>query len=579
VRAEPFSTDILRRNLDELAAAAPEVARWLEAEGDPRSPEAEPAPAPPAPPAHEPRSGGITVVVGGGLLDTVSRLVAAMPPGHQVFVLEPRPGRLARGLGRFDLSPWLREGDLVILAPQEAALEEALSRHPQLALAEQVEFLHLAGEDADRREAAVWARLYRVLGQALKARDLALRWEEPRGANLVDNLVHAAFMGRAAELAGAAAGRPAVVLESGPGLAEAVERLAGHAGGAVVLCSDEALPQVLEAGLVPSAAVTTRPVLGRLSCYCHSDLERVPLVAEELAHAATLRAHPGPRFICLGARGTALGPLKPLAGAFTPQQHTLGRQVELALFLGCRPIVLAGAELTTPGGRLSLPAMDGGRVRAELEQAAAACSLGQVLARAGRTVLAVGPQGQGLPGARLAGWDEAAEPLEPGQPLGLDPVTAERWLGPPELDAFARELKAAAGAATRLWQRAAAPLADFPPERPDAAGSWLNAADRLFVALAEQAAADPLQAAFLEGCLVRAFLRRHRLVCRTRERGMEVREVSRDLSLCLADLEARARVLARGLAETADTLAELAAALAAGDVRHPAAFARRMGRG
>jgi hypothetical protein len=580
VGAEPFSTDILRRNLAELAAAAPEVARWLEVNGEPRAAEAAEAPPAGGPPAdHRPQTGGITVVVGGGLLDTVHRLVRTMPPGHQVFVLEPRAARLARGLGRFDLSPWLREGDLVILAPHEAALEEALSRHPQLALAEQVEFLHLAGDAPDSAEAAVWARLYRVLGQALKARDLALRWEEPRGANLVGNLAQAAFMGRAPELAQAAAGRPAVVLENGPGLGEALERLAGHAGGAVVLCSDEALPLVLESGLTPSAAVTTRPVLGRLSCYCHPALQRVPLVAEELAHAPTLRAHPGPRFVCLGARGTALGPLRRLAGAFTPQQHTLGRQVELALFLGCRPVVLAGAELTTPGGRLALPAMDGGRALAELEQAAAACSLGQVLARAGRTVLAVGAKGQGLPGARLASWEEVLPLMEPGQPLGLDPVAAERWLTPAELEAYAGQLRAAAGAATRLWQRAAAPLADFPPAEPDAARPWLSAADRLFVALAEQAAADPLQAAFLEGCLVRAFLRRHRLVCRTRGEGMSVREVSRDLGLCLADLEARARALARGVSEAADTLAELAQALAQGDRRYQAAFARRMGRG
>ncbi|KMY68840.1 hypothetical protein AAU61_04455 [Desulfocarbo indianensis] len=579
-----FSLQILKKNLTMLAAVAPEVSCWLEMAGEAWDASGLPddldalADGPVPSPEHQPQTGGITVVVGGGSLHEVRRLMNTMPPGHQVFVLEPRARLLANGLGRHDLTTYLREGDLVILAPHECALEEALSRHPQLALAEQVEFLHLAGDDFDGGAAAVWARLYRVLGQALKARDLALRWEEPRGANLVNNLSQVVFMGRALEIIDACHGRPAVIMEAGESLGPALERLAGRLGGAAVLASDEALPQVLEAGIIPTAVVSTRPVLGRLSCYCHPDLERVPLIAEEVAHAPTLRAHPGPRFLCLGARGTALGPFKPLAQFFTPQHHTLGRQTELAIMLGCKPIVLVGADLTSPSGRLTMPGMSGGMVRAELDQAAAACSLGQVLARAGGTALNTAARGLGLPGARLTGLEAVSELFTPGQPLTLPALSEERWLSLAELSAYARELSAAAGSATRLWQRAAAPLADFPPAQPEEASPWLTAADKLFVALAEQAAADPLQAAYLEGCLVRAFLRRHQLVCKGREHGVSLREACRQLNLCLADLENKGQAMAGGLKQVAASLQELADAAGHGDRRAMAGFARRMGR-
>jgi hypothetical protein len=584
-----FSLQTLKKNLTMLAAVAPEVACWLEMANEAWDQSGLPSDIPiprqasslsssAYQPNFQPQIGGITVVVGGGLLDEVLALMRTMPPGHQVFVLEPSARLLTTGLGRFDLAPYLREGDLVVLAPHEHALEEALSRHPQLALAEQVEFLHLNSDYDDDSASATLARLFRVLGQALKARDLALRWEEPRGANLVGNITQAVFMGRALELIGACPDRPAIIMEAGDSLPAFLDQLAGNLAGAVLLVSDEALPQVLEAGVIPTAAVSTRPVLGRLSCYCHQDLERVPLIAEEVAHAPTLRAHPGPRFLCLGARGTALGPLRPLAKHFTPQHHTLGRQTELALMLGCKPIVLVGADLTVPDGRLSMPGMTDGMVSADLDQAAAACSLGQVLARAGATVLNTSPHGLGLPGARPAQMKDVLRLTKPGQPLVLEALTQERWLNFSELSAYARELATATGGATRLWQRAAAPLADFPPADPAKASPWLTAADKLFVALAEQAAADPLQASYLEGCLVRAFLRRHQLVCKGREKGVSLREACRQLNLCLGDLESKAQVLASGLKHATNTFNELAAAMEQDDQRFLSSFARRMGR-
>ncbi len=584
VEGSSFSSQRLHRNLAALAVTAPEVACWLRGAGADREPPPGDCPPPGADQRtslqeYEPPDGGITVILGGGDLRLVWDFLQEAPAGHQVFLLEPHPQCLAAGLGRFDLEPMLCREALVILAPSQAALEEALNRHPQLGLVPRVEFLELAPPPLQRRYGAVWARLYRLLGHALKARDLALKWEEPRGVNLISNLSQVPLMGRVGELAGCLGGGIALLLEAGPSLAPALERLAGKLGGVLVMASDEALPLVMEAGILPSAVACTIPGLGRLSCYSHRGLERVPLIAEDVAHAPTVRAHPGPRFICLGARGTALGPLDYLARHFTPQHHTLGRMAEAALFMGCRHLVLAGADLVDPEGDLSMPAMDGGMVKSDLEKAAAACSLGQVLARGRVTALNTSPGGLGLPGTRLASWKQVGELLPgPGQPLGIEPLVHERWLSPPDLESFARDLRCAAAAANRLWQRAAAPLADYPPQGPEQVRPWLAAADALYVALAEQAAADRLQAAFLEGCLVRAFLRRYRLICQGHQQATGVDEACRGLGSCLKDLQWRAHELAQALAETAGEFMGLAQSLYRDDQGLPQNFARQIGR-
>lgn len=579
-----FSPERLNRNLSVLAALSPEVACWLQMSGSDR----EPCPPPallegpsqlPWPRGHQPRPGGITVVVGGGDLEAVSRLLGSMPEGHQVFMLEPRAELLREGLGQRDLGPYLENEDLVLLAPGELSMERAMARHPQLALAEQVELVDLFNERADAQTAAVRARLYRVLGNALKARDLALKWEHSRGNNLIYNLPHVALMGAAPSLVDSAQGRPALLVEHGPSLDPLLERLAGGMAQVPVFCSDRALPRLLEAGVLPSACVLTSPAAGALFGYNHPLLARVPLVAEEVAHAPTVMSHPGPRFICLGPRGTDFGPLKALGQFFTPQHHTLGRSAELAAACGCKPLILAGCDLTCPKGELRLPAMDGGLVTADLEQTAAACSLGQVLSRVGGPALNLSARGLGLPGTKKVELDEVLPMLEgDGGPMCLTALAGRNWLDAGQMAGFLRGLQQAAAAATLLWQRAAAPTADLPNLSPEQAEGWLSAADGLFVALAEQAAADPLQAAFLEGCLVRAFLRRHRLLCNSEDGRVRVEDACRELGRCLGDIKDRAGELARGLKQTAVMFVELGRALKQGDAAHLESFARGLGR-
>ncbi|MBI5523858.1 MAG: DUF115 domain-containing protein [Desulfarculus sp.] len=580
----PFSLDCLRQNFAVLASVSPEVACWLEAEADFAHCHQRAANLTPSPPHNNPllerglEVGGITVVVGGGLLDEVCQLIKCMPPGHQVFLLEPRAEVLALGLGRFAVEPHLAEGDLVLLAPSEAALEEALQRHPQLALAERLELITMASRDGRPLPEAARARLYRVLGQAVKARDMALNWEGPAGANLVRNLCHLAFMGRSLEMAGSLAGKPALLVEQGPSLGESLERLTGLVGGAALFCTDAALPTVLEAGILPTAVALTNPGQGPLWGFQHQALAATPLVAEEVAHASTVKAYPGPRFLCLGPRVTLPGHFSLLAPSFTPQHHCLARLAEVAALAGCQPLILVGADLCQEGGELNLPGMDGQPVVSSLEQAAAANGLGRVLARLGQGAINTSPRGLGLPGTRPGSLEDLLPILGgPGQPPRAAGLDQEAWLDAAGLAEVAQGLRLAAAGATRLWQRAAAPLLDFPRGQGQQAAALLTSADHLFVALAEQAAAEPLLSAFMGGCLVRAFRRRHRLLCNGRSQGITVDDACQELQRCLQDMESRAGELAVAMRQMADEFEELSQASRAGDREFLSSYARQTG--
>lgn len=575
--ADSRTNQILRQNLAALEQASPEVSRWLadflvEAPPDPATlPGTDLSPERAAP-------GAISVLVGGVELPELAGFLGRVPPGHQVFWLEPR-GELLKGfLARHDLTMLLDSEDLVLLAPGEAELEEALNQHPQLGLADRVRVLALCLGDDSACPTAL-DRVYRVLGRAAAARDHALTWENHTTANLLANLEQAAWMGATGELPGSLYGRPAVIADAGPSLSDFLETMAGRLAGVALFCTDRALAEVLAAGVEPTAVGITAPGP------CHPEgmeepvCGRLPLVAEELASAEVVRDWPGPRLVCLGPRGTGFGPLAGLSGLFTPQQHAISRLAEVAGVCGADPVFLVGCELCSDSPGLGMTAMDGSSVLSSLAEAGCASALGQVLTRRGTRAYSTSPKGLGLPGALLADPARTLAPhAAPGQPLVLEPLMTQRWLEPEELAAFGEDLRVSAARATRLWQRAAAPAADQPAAADEAARRWLLAADALFVALAEQSAADPLMSAVLDGCLIRAFRRRHALVTKSRATRVSLEEACQQLGLCLGEMAAKANELAAGLWRLAEDFKVLARARRRGERQVLAAYAVRAGR-
>lgn len=508
----------------------------------------------------------ITLVLGGGLLDEVAGFLSEMPPGHQIFVLEPRAALLLTALGRHDLSHHLGQEDLVLMAPEEASLEEVLSRNPQLALNSSIQLvhLHLPMDDPCCRRAS--ACLYHLWGRAMQAREQALLCERQRGENLVGNLVHAGFMGGWSSLAGSLGGAPAILITSGDGLKATLQALAGNLAGAAVFCCDDALPAVLDANILPTASVITRCMPSPSSDNGHPWTAKVPLVAEETAHAPTLSAHGGPVFVCLGPRGTAVGPLKGMSRWFTAQQHPLPRMAELALVAGCGPLVVAGGAQCDPNGSLLMPRADGGLVTAGLAQAAAAGAFGRVMQRYGKQGFNT-TRGMELPHTDIMDLEDVVNRLGgKGQPLRIRALEGEQLMGPDNLYQYGKALGDAACMAMRFSKSAAAPMNDEPPRPGKGARLWLKALDGLFVALSEQAAGDPMLSALLEGCLVRAFRRRHRLACWAANRALPVEEVGRQVCLCLEEMRCAVDAVAHRLQKISADMKRLGQSLGRTDL-------------
>ena len=84
-------------------------------------------------------------------------------------------------------------------------------------------------------------------------------------------------------------------------------------------------------------------------------------------------------------------------------------------------------------------------------------------------------------------------------------------------------------------------------------------------------------AAFLDGCLVRSFRRRHHLMCQSRNHSIGIGECCDQLRLCLAELEGRAGELAAGLRRTAEEMNSLAQARRENDLSTLERFARSTG--
>jgi len=257
------------------------------------------------------------------------------------------------------------------------------------------------GEEAWAEEAAR-ARLYRVLSQVLKARDLDLNWEGPSGgANLIRNLCQVAFMGLA------------------PSLAGALPLLAGRLSNAVLFCSDLALPEVLAAGILPTAAVLLSPAAGRLF-FPGPPMAGAPASDRREGRPRRHRVDPSRparhlldpprgRVRSLGRAGRGLHPPAP-----RPEPPGRGG----ATGRGEPSGALVGVDLIDARGHLTLPGTDGSPVQTNLEQASTASGLGLVLARAGGHALNTSWLGLGLPGTRFTELDRLMRELgAPGQPL------------------------------------------------------------------------------------------------------------------------------------------------------------------
>lgn len=278
-----------------------------------------------------------------------------------IIVYEPDVALLRAVLERVDHSAWLAVTPLVFITdPSDAAaLSAALSgREAELALG--MELLDHA--PSRERLGDGLARLRPLVAACIDAVQITINTTLVQSIttlqNELSNLDRYTTCPGIADLAGAARGRPAIVVAAGPSLHRTLDALAqpGVADRFVIIAVQTALKTLLARGVRPHfvTALDYHEISRRFyEGLTSADVAGVTLVAEPKANRAILDAFPGTIRLCGTARlDNLLGDdLRRDMGELKPGATVAHMAYYLARHLGCDPVVLVGQDLGFTDGQ------------------------------------------------------------------------------------------------------------------------------------------------------------------------------------------------------------------------------------
>jgi hypothetical protein len=308
----------------------------------------------------DPKATAAAVVMGFGLGYHVKLLAQRLGPTSAIFVYEPDVGLLRAVLERIDHSGWMRQSQVLILTSAEDAGAIAAATHGRegvIAIGAKMvnhpSSVPRLGADAQR-----FADEFTKVIRAVKSTVItALMQSEVTVRNLLMNIDHYAMRPGVADLAGAARGRPAIVVSAGPSLRRNIDLLSrpGVRERFVIIAVQTVLKTLLARGIRPHfvTALDHHEISRRFyEGLSSADVDGVTLIAEAKANPAILEAFAG----AIRMPGDAV--LDKLLG----QEPVPGNQLKagatvahlayyLARHLGCDPVILIGQDLGFTDGQ------------------------------------------------------------------------------------------------------------------------------------------------------------------------------------------------------------------------------------
>lgn len=290
-------------------------------------------------------------VIGAGLgavLDTIERVGAPT----RVVVLEPDPGAAVLMLARRDWTEWLTQGRLRVLTGPEYAGAAEFARYvdvsaPPLVIASNTLADHRPGEVAAARAVAA-----RMIGEAQSNAAARRRFAGPYLLQTIANLPVLAHEGDAASLDALFPRRPAVVVGAGPSLDENLPALAAMQDRAIVIAADTTLRPLLAGGVRPNLMVGIDPSeLNARHLAGVSGLQDVWLAAEGSLHPAAFTGFAGRTFLFKVSAHEPWPWLRSIGldrGLVRAWGSVVTSAFDLAVRMGCNPIVFAGLDLSYP---------------------------------------------------------------------------------------------------------------------------------------------------------------------------------------------------------------------------------------
>ncbi len=304
---------------------------------------------------------GTVVVLGFALGHHVEALAARAKEVSAVVVFEPDASLLRAVLERIDHSRWITDSRviLVIDADDGPGLSQAL-RGLEAALAVGVEFAeHPPSRSRLAETAARFTQTFSRVFQSLRTHIVTTMVQtDVTVRNELMNVGHYASRPGVADLAGVAAGRPAIVVAAGPSLRRSIELLKtpGLRDRCVIICVQTVLRQLLAERIRPHfvTAIDYHEISRRFyENLDPADVADVTLVAEARANPAILDAYPGPIRVPHDAFLTrTLGwEDRPDRGAMIPAATVAHLSYYLARHLGADPVILVGQDLAFTDGQ------------------------------------------------------------------------------------------------------------------------------------------------------------------------------------------------------------------------------------
>ncbi len=294
------------------------------------------------------------VLVGLGLGYALDLLEACDSPAR-VLAIEPDPAVASLFLARRDWRPWIGADRLRLLVGPDYVGATSLARwidgaHPPPVLVQQ------ALREARPRTAEEATQIaHRVIADAQANADARRRFAGRYLLQSIGNLPTILAESDAAVLDGLCPGVPAVVVGAGPSLDDNAPLLATLQDRAVIIAADTALRPLLAAGVRPHFVAGVDPSeLNARHVGGVSGVDDVWMVAEGSLHPSAFEPF-GNRIFTFRVSQHEPWPWLREAGVTRGSLRAWGSVVtsafDLALRLGCDPVVFAGTDLAYTGER------------------------------------------------------------------------------------------------------------------------------------------------------------------------------------------------------------------------------------
>jgi 6-hydroxymethylpterin diphosphokinase MptE-like protein len=294
------------------------------------------------------------VLVGPGLGYSLDVLEAA--GAHtKVLAIEPDPGLAVLFLARRSWQSWFDSGRLRLLVGPGYVGASACGRFVDGERAANVVVNPVLSAHRPKIASLARAVADRIVSEARRNADARRRFAGRYLLQTLENLRIIQREGDVAALDGAFRGRPAILVGAGPSLDRNAADLAALQDRAVIVAADTTLRPLLKAGIRPHIVVGVDPAeINARHLSGATKLDDIHLVAEGSLHPSAFEGFAGRTFVFKVSDHEPWPWLRTLAldrGVLRAWGSVITSAFDLALRMGCDPIVFAGLDLAYTGNR------------------------------------------------------------------------------------------------------------------------------------------------------------------------------------------------------------------------------------